>query len=91
MTPTRKKRLVFIRSQKAKPLPTTEKQTKPATNRQPITTSDGLMNEVAAAAYLGLSVSTLQNRRSLRLPPVFRKTGRRIFYERKSLEDYRDG
>ncbi|MFY0598009.1 MAG: hypothetical protein JXQ85_16380 [Cognatishimia sp.] len=49
---------------------------------------NGYMNEVAAAAALGLSVSTLQNRRSLGLPPEFEKWGGRIWYSPKSIQDF---
>lgn len=60
---------------------------KRAVNRRPITTYDGLLNEVAAAARAGKSVSTLQNRRNLGLPPKFERRGRYIFYRVEDIDD----
>lgn len=57
--------------------------------RMPIITSDGRMNEVAAAAYLGRAISTLQNWRSMGQPPTFLKEHGRIFYRQTDLDDFR--
>lgn len=60
--------------------------------RKPIFATDGsLMNEVAAAAYVGLAVSTLQNRRSKKMEPKFRKIGRAVFYDKNDLDSYLRG
>lgn len=64
--------------------------TKPQT-RKPVITSDGLMNEVAAAEYLGRSPSTLQNRRSRGEPPEFERHAGRVFYRREALDRFRNG
>ena len=75
-------------------VPLNERQIVPAVSAQvnvkrpPIRTPDGLVNEVWAASYLGLSVSTLQNRRSQGLPPKFIKRGRRVFYREEELEEF---
>ena len=58
--------------------------------REAIETPDGLMNEVAAAAFLTLKVSTLQNKRSKGEPPEFIKLGRRVFYKREDLERFNE-
>ncbi len=63
----------------------------PATTRKAIITADGLRNEVAAAEYLGLAVSTLQNRRSRGEPPAYERHGSRIFYQLEALERFRNG
>lgn len=55
--------------------------------RRPITTYDGLLNEVAAAARAGKSISTLQNRRTLGLPPKFQRRGRNIFYTVQAIDE----
>lgn len=62
-------------------------QTKTKPVRQAITTYDGLLNEVAAAARAGKSISTLQNRRSQGLPPKFERRGRSIFYRIADLDE----
>lgn len=54
--------------------------------RQGVQTPDGLIDEVIAAQLLNLSVSTLQNRRSLRQPPAYIKRGRKVFYDRELIE-----
>lgn len=69
--------------------PSSQKPTKPI-KRAAIVTTDGLMNEVAAAAYLGRSVSTLQNRRSTGLLPKYVKQAGRIYYRREDLDDFRN-
>ncbi|MCK0139299.1 helix-turn-helix domain-containing protein [Aliiroseovarius sp. F47248L] len=56
--------------------------------RPSIITSGNLYNEVAAADYLGLAVSTLQNRRSLGEQPAYIKRGRRVFYRLEDLEKF---
>lgn len=56
--------------------------------RPSIITSENLYNEVAAAEYLGLAVSTLQNRRSLGEQPAYIKRGRRVFYRLEDLEQF---
>lgn len=48
---------------------------------------DGRMNSEAAAAYLGLAVRTLENRRSKGTGPKFVKAGR-IFYYRDDLDEW---
>lgn len=58
-----------------------------AVQRRPITTYDGLLNEVAAAARAGKSISTLQNRRSLGLPPEFQRRGRNVFYSIQAIDE----
>lgn len=55
--------------------------------RQSMITYDGLLNEVAAAARAGKSISTLQNRRSQGLPPKFERRGRNIFYRIADLDE----
>lgn len=62
---------------------------KPTSKRPPITTPDGRMNEVAAAAYLGRAVSTLQNWRSMGQPPHYLKEHGRIFYRLSDLDTFR--
>lgn len=69
---------------------TAEPKSKPASKRPAITTPDGRMNEVAAAAYLGRAVSTLQNWRSMGKPPLYRKEHGRIFYRTSDLDDFRN-
>lgn len=65
------------------------KHQKRASRRTPIITPDGLMNEVAAAKYIGRSESTLQNWRSMgKRPPDHVKRGRNIFYEKATLDEY---
>ena len=48
---------------------------------------DGRMNTASAAAFLGLSVSTLATMRSKGTGPRFIRMGR-IFYYRSDLEDW---
>lgn len=45
------------------------------------------MTAADAASYLGLSVRTLENKRTLGTGPVFVKVGR-IFYYRADLDDW---
>ena len=63
-------------------------QTATPRKRKPIITGNGLYNEVAAAEYLGLSVSTLQNRRSRGEPPEYEKPNGRVFYRLEELERF---
>lgn len=59
------------------------------TQRRPIITTDGLMNEVAAAQYIGKEIRTLQNWRSMgKRPPDHVKRGRNVFYEKSALDEY---
>ncbi|MFY0648003.1 hypothetical protein [Sulfitobacter geojensis] len=60
---------------------------KTVSKRRPIETYDGLLNEVAAAARAGKSISTLQNRRNLGLPPKFHRRGRNIFYGVEDIDE----
>lgn len=46
------------------------------------------MNEIAAADYVGLSVKTLQNRRSLQKSPNFHKSGSSVLYLRSDLDEF---
>ena len=62
---------------------------KPTSKRRPIITSDGRMNEVAAAAYLGRAVSTLQNWRSMGELPLYLKEHGRVFYRQEDLDEFR--
>ncbi len=48
--------------------------------------SDGLLNAMAAARYLGLSTSTLAKMRLSGNTPAFLKLGRRVLYRRIDLE-----
>jgi len=68
----------------SEPVPTKKK----ATRRKAYLTPDGCTNEVYAAQYLNLAVSTLQNLRSLRKPPKYFKRGTRVFYRMEDLEEY---
>jgi hypothetical protein len=57
--------------------------------REAYISPDGLrMNEVAAAKYLGLKPSTLQNRRCRRHEPKSYKAGRAVYYLKTDLDDY---
>lgn len=47
-----------------------------------------VVNEKTAAAYLGLAVQTLRNRRFNRLPPNYFKIGRSVRYRVADLEAY---
>jgi hypothetical protein len=72
------------------PVSPVESKAAKSTKRVAIVTTDGLMNEVAAAEYLGRSVSTLQNRRSEGLLPKYLKQAGRIYYRREDLDDFRN-
>jgi hypothetical protein len=61
----------------------------PATERAAIHTANDELNEVAAAAFLNRSISTLQNRRSLRKLPKYKHIGRDVFYDLADLEEYK--
>ncbi|WP_025052628.1 hypothetical protein [Sulfitobacter noctilucae] len=54
--------------------------------RREIVTPDGLLNEVAAAKRAGKSPSTLQNRRSLGMPPEHEHRGRFVFYRPEAID-----
>lgn len=56
--------------------------------RKPKYLQNGWMNEVAAADYIGRSVSRLQNRRSASLPPDYVKVGRSVYYKPEDLDAY---
>jgi hypothetical protein len=57
--------------------------------REPFISTDGQrMNEVAAADYVGLSIKTLQNRRSKRVLPSFHKSGRSVIYLKTDLNAF---
>ena len=71
------------------PLATEDTKPRALRKRPPKTTPDGRMNEVAAAVYLGRSVSTLQNWRSMGLLPRYLKEHGRIFYRQTDLDDFR--
>ena len=49
------------------------------------------MNEVAAAQYLGKSLSRLRNMRCQRIGPKFLKPGRSIYYRADDLRDFIEG
>ena len=66
-------------------------KSKASSNRRSIITPDGRMNEVAAADYLGRSVSTLQNWRSMGQLPQYLKEHGRVFYRQADLDDFRRG
>ena len=60
--------------------------------RRPWTSPDGIyMNEVAAAQYLGKSLSRLRNMRCQRIGPKFLKPGRSIYYRADDLRDFIEG
>ena len=57
--------------------------------RKPYISPDGqLMNEVAAAEYVGKSVSTHQNRRSKKQEPKSFKVGRSVLYRKSDLDKF---
>lgn len=58
-------------------------------NRQKTLEEERPFNEYEAAAYLGLAVQTLRNRRYLRLPPAFMKIGKAVRYRREDLDAYK--
>ena len=47
-----------------------------------------VLNDVGAAAFLGLAVQSLRNARSRREGPPYIKMGRRIVYRVSDLEEY---
>ncbi|QLA16723.1 helix-turn-helix domain-containing protein [Desulfolutivibrio sulfoxidireducens] len=47
-----------------------------------------IIGEKEAAAYVGLSVKTLQTRRMNHLPPVFVKIGRSVRYRLEDLDAF---
>ncbi|MAN74225.1 helix-turn-helix domain-containing protein [Henriciella sp.] len=49
---------------------------------------NALLNVVEAAAYLRLKRSTLDHYRCEGRGPIYRKHGARVFYTRKSLDDW---
>lgn len=49
------------------------------------------LTERQAAEYLSLSPATLRNRRSLGLPPTFRKAGSAVRYRVADLDAFLDG
>lgn len=49
------------------------------------------LTEGQAAAYLSLSPATLRDRRSLGLPPTFRKAGSAVRYRVADLDAFLDG
>ena len=60
--------------------------------RRPWTSPDGVYkNEVAAAQYLGKSLSRLRNMRCQRIGPSFLKPGRSIYYRADDLRDFIEG
>jgi hypothetical protein len=59
-------------------------------DRKVIETPDGLMNEVAAGAFLALKMSTRQNRRSKRESPTYVKLGRRVFDKHEDFERFNE-
>lgn len=65
------------------------KPSAPKGRRSAIISKAGLYNEVAAADYVGLSVSRLQNRRCERLPPRYEKHGRSVWYRRDALDEFK--
>ena len=46
------------------------------------------LNDVQAAAFLGLAPQTLRNMRVERRGPVYRKLGSRVIYLQRDLEAY---
>lgn len=73
-----------LEAEKAKPRRASKSE------RPSVHTANDELNEVAAAAFLGKSVSTLQNRRSLGKPPKFKRVGRSVFYDLSDLEEYQN-
>lgn len=51
---------------------------------------DGLMSLAEAAAYLGLSLTTFRDQVLPEVPHVKSKNGRRVLYEKKDLERWRN-
>ena len=51
--------------------------------------SNRALEPKAAAAYLHVSVRTLENWRRDKIGPRFRKVGRRVFYQFADLDAYR--
>lgn len=49
-----------------------------------------VLNDVKAAAFLGLGVQSLRNARCCRKGPPYIKLGRRIVYKLTDLEEYLD-
>ena len=47
-----------------------------------------VLNDIQAAAYLGLAPQTLRNMRSYRRGPCYHRLGRRIVYKISDLEKY---
>ena len=47
-----------------------------------------VMNDVEAAAYLGLAPQSLRNMRCRALGPVYHRLGRRIVYKISDLDKY---
>lgn len=57
--------------------------------RRPFISANGQhMNEIAATDYIGLAVKTLQNRRSRRVLPNFRKSGGSVIYLKSDLDEF---
>lgn len=83
----RKRKLKAEYSHIRKPKRLTKKLKK--STRSPWTSPDGeYMNEVAASAYLGLSVSRLQNMRCEGSGPMFHKPKGRVYYIKQELKNY---
>ncbi|MBF0481711.1 MAG: helix-turn-helix domain-containing protein [Desulfovibrionaceae bacterium] len=51
-------------------------------------TTTAILDENQAAAYLGLSVKTLQSRRCKRRAPVYVKLGKSVRYKREDLDQF---
>jgi predicted DNA-binding transcriptional regulator AlpA len=58
----------------------------PECTENPLTTSTSILDASGAAAFLGLSQSTLAKLRLSGSGPVFLKLGRRVFYQLADLE-----
>jgi len=52
------------------------------------TTESRRLDTKQAAAYLGLAVQSMHNRRHLRLPPEYFKIGTKILYDTKILNEF---
>lgn len=51
---------------------------------------DALLDTLAAAIYLNVSVSSLNNRRYRQSGPIYLKVGGSVRYRRKDLDDFRE-
>ena len=97
--PTRPTRHKLKRTHLKRPLPSLPKRgqveetaTVKPEGRRPWISPDGIyMNEVAAAQYLGKSLSRLRNMRCQRIGPKFHKPGRSIYYRADDLRDFIEG